>query len=132
VFLSLCAIMPELPSELLIAAEVTGWLRITRSTAYAWAATGKIPSVKLNGAIRFVRADLERWIQERSRMVPEPPTSESRSILPPPMPDVSRVTIQRAGARAIRQVRKRHASPPNSPRERRVPTADPGERKERR
>lgn len=131
-FLSPCNIMRELPSELLIAAEVARWWRITRSTAYAWAATGKIPSVKLNGAIRFVRADLERWIQERSRMASELAPSQTRPILPPPMPAVSRVTIQRAGARAIRQVTKRHASPQSSPSARRVPTADLGERKERR
>jgi excisionase family DNA binding protein len=124
--------MPELPSELLIAAEVGLWLRIKRSTAYAWAATGKIPSVRLNGAIRFVRADLERWIQERSRMVPELAPFQTRSILPPQMPAVSRVTIQRAGARAIRQVTKQHSSQKSSPSERLLPTADLGERKERR
>lgn len=124
--------MSEFPSELLIAADVARWFRITRSTAYAWAATGKIPSVKLNGAIRFVRADLKRWIHERSRMVPELAPSQTRAILPPPMPAVSRVTIQRAGARAIRQVTKRHSSQQRSPSERLRPTADLGERKERR
>jgi excisionase family DNA binding protein len=124
--------MPELPSELLIAAEVGLWLRIKRSTAYAWAATGKIPSVRLNGAIRFVRADLERWIQERSRMVPELAPSQTWSILPPQMPAVSRVTIQRASARAIRHFTKRHSSQQSSPSERRRSTADLGERKERR
>lgn len=131
-FLAPCAIMPELPSELLIATEVARWFRIKCSTAYAWAAMGKIPSVRLNGAIRFVRADLERWIQDRSRMVPELAPFEKRSILPSPIPTVSRVTLQRAGAHAIRQVTKRHASPQSSPSERRLPTADLGARKERR
>ena len=123
--------MRELPSELLIAAEVACWLRIKRSTSYAWAATGKIPSVKIGGAIRFIRADLERWIQDRSRVVPELAPSQNRPILPPHMPTVSRVTIQRAGARAIRQVTKRHTSQKSSPSERLLPTAEEGERKDR-
>lgn len=124
--------MPELSVEFLIAAEVARWFRIKPSTVYAWADTGKIPSVKLNGAIRFVRADLERWIQDRSRMVPKLAPSQTRSMLPPPMPAVSRVTIQRAGARAIRQVTTRHSSPQRAPSERRLPTADLGARKEKR
>lgn len=124
--------MRELPSELLIAVEVACWLRIKRSTAYAWAATGKIPSVKLGGAIRFIRADLERWIQDRSRVVPELAPSQNRPILPPHMPTVSRITIQRAGTRAIRQVTKRHTSQNSSPSERLLPTAELGERKDKR
>lgn len=131
-FLSPCHIMREPPSELMIAAEVGLWLRIERSTAYAWAATGKLPSVRLNGAIRFVRADLERWIQDRSRMVPALVPSQTRPILPLQLPSVSRVTIQRAGARAIRQVTKRQSSQQSSPSERRLPTADVREQKERR
>lgn len=106
--------MSETPPELLIVAEVARWLRIKCSTAYAWAAMGKIPSVKLNGAIRFVRSDLERWIQDRSRMVPELAPSQTWPSLTPQMPSVSRVTIQRASTRAIRQVTKRHPSQQHS------------------
>lgn len=116
--------MNETPSELLIAIEIGRWLRIQCSTVYGWAATGKIPSVKMNGTIRFVRSDIERWIQTRSRMVPELTPSQTRPILPPQMPSVSRITIQQAGARAIRQVTKSHLS--------QLPTADVRERKDTR
>jgi len=132
VFLSPCSIMREPPSELMIAAEVGRWLRIERSTAYAWAATGRLPSVRLNGAIRFVRADLERWIHDRSRMVPELVPAQTRPILPFRLASVSRVTIQRAGARAIRQVTKSHSSQQKSPSGLLLPATDLGERKERR
>ena len=102
--------MSETPSELLIASEIGRWLRIKCSTVYGWAAAGKIPSVKMNGTIRFVRSDIERWIQDRSRLTPDTAPSQRRPILPPQISSVSRVTIQRAGARAIRQVTKRHPS----------------------
>jgi predicted DNA-binding transcriptional regulator AlpA len=96
--------MSETPSQLMIAAEVALWLRMRCSTIYGWAATGKIPSVKMNGAIRFVRSDIEYWINDRSRM---PADSPIRPILPSKPTSVSRVTIQRAGARAIRHVADR-------------------------
>src|SRR5438874_954173 len=121
--------MCELPSELMIAAEVACWLRIERSTAYAWAAMGKIPSVRLNGAIRFIRADLERWIQDQSRMVPELVPCQTQPILPLQLPAVSRVTIQRAAARAIRQVTKKHPSQPHAQSTRILPIADVKEQK---
>jgi len=65
--------MSETPSQLMIAAEVALWLRMRCSTIYGWAATGKIPSVKMNGAIRFVRSDIEHWINDRSRMPADSP-----------------------------------------------------------
>jgi excisionase family DNA binding protein len=85
----------ETSLEILIATEVARWLRVRPSTIYVWAATGKIPSVKMNGAIRFVRADLKRWIHDRSRMTPDSAPSQTQPILPSKPTSVSRVTIQR-------------------------------------
>lgn len=113
--------MSEIPSEILIATEVAQWLRLRPSTLYAWAATGKIPCIKMNGAIRFVRSDIEQWINDRSRMVADSPI---RPILPSKPTSVSRVTIQRAGDRAIRHVTGRQRLSP-------LATAHVGERKEK-
>lgn len=124
--------MSETPSELLIAAEVARWFRLTSSTVYAWAAMGKIPCVKMNGAIRFVRSDLERWIQDRSCVAPDPAPSKIRPILPPQMATLSRGTMQRAGARAIRQILKRHLPLQNASSGLVLPTAGVGEPKETR
>ncbi len=123
--------MSEAPSQLMIAAEVALWLRMRCSTIYMWAATGKIPSVKMNGAIRFVRADLESWIHVRSRMTPDSAPSQTRPILPSKPTSVSRVTIQRAGARAIRQVTDRQSPQQNSTNGLLRPTADVGERRDK-
>ena len=69
--------MSEAPSQLMIAAEVARWLRLSCSTTYAWAAAGKIPCVRLGGAIRFVHSDIERWIHERTYLPTEASALES-------------------------------------------------------
>jgi excisionase family DNA binding protein len=120
--------MSETPSQLMIAAEVARWLRIKCSTVYGWAATRKIPSVKMNGAIRFVRSDVEHWINDRSRM---PADSPIRPILPSKPTSVSRVTIQRAGDRAIRHVADRQQLQRNLRSEAPFPTEHAEERKGR-
>jgi len=118
----------ETSLEILIATEVARWLRVSPPTIYAWAATGKIPSVKMNGAIRFVRSDIEHWINDRSRM---PADSPIRPILPSKPTSVSRVTIQRAGARAIRCVSGRQSSQQNSTTGTLLSRAEVGERKDK-
>jgi excisionase family DNA binding protein len=119
--------MSETPSQLMIAAEIALWLRMGCSTVYEWAATGKIPSVKINGAIRFVRSDIEHWINNRSSM---PADSLIRPILPSKPTSVSRVAIQRAGARVIRHVTNKQSSQQNSTSRFFPPTANVGERKD--
>ena len=94
----------ETQPELLIATELAQWLRVRCSTIYAWAAAGKIPSVKLNGSVRFLRAEIQRWLNDRSNSPAYPPPSTTRAIVPPKVTFVSRHTIQQAGARAIRHV----------------------------
>ena len=41
--------------EFLTAAEVAAWFRVGLSTIYYWRASGRIPSVKFNGVVRFQR-----------------------------------------------------------------------------
>ena len=39
-------------------------LQVKDKTVYAWVSHGKIPSVKINGVIRFDATDIEQWLQE--------------------------------------------------------------------
>ena len=120
----------ETRSEILIATEIALWLRMKGSTIYAWAAAGKIPSVKLNGAIRFVRSDIERWIHDRSCM-PADLSPMTRPIVLPNPASISRHTIKQAGARAIRRVSGRQSSQQNSTSGPLLNRAKVGERKDR-
>ena len=122
----------ETSSEMLIAAEVARWLRLRPSTAYAWAAAGKIPCVKLNGAVRFIRADIERWITDRSSGPGDSRTSVLRPIGPPQSASVSRQTIKQAGTRAIKRVTGRPSSQRNSASRPLLPTGKVEERKDER
>ena len=38
-------------------------LQVKEKTIYAWASQGKIPCVKVNGAIRFDAKEIEHWLQ---------------------------------------------------------------------
>ena len=122
--------MNESNPEMLIASEVARWLRIRPSTVYAWAASGQLPSVKLNGAVRFIRADIERWITDRSSGPGDSRTSVLRPIGPPKSASVSRQTIKQAGTRAITRVTGRPSSQRNSASRPLLPTAEVGEGKD--
>lgn len=56
----------EAAPDLMTAAEVAAWLRVGLSTVYAWTASGRIPSVKFNGVVRFQRNQLNRWMQQHT------------------------------------------------------------------
>lgn len=43
--------------------ELSDELRIKPCTLYAWAAQGRIPSLKINGLIRFRRDDIDHWLE---------------------------------------------------------------------
>jgi excisionase family DNA binding protein len=75
--------------EFLTVGDLAPWLRLKRSTLYARAATGKIPSVNLNGTIRFIRTDIERWIHEHVRQAVDSDPSTSKLLTTPraPSPD---------------------------------------------
>lgn len=47
---------------LLTIQDVAKQLQVKASTLYAWVAQGKIPSVKLNGLIRFHPSAIEQWL----------------------------------------------------------------------
>lgn len=52
------------PDELLLDISVLSQLlHIKPCTLYAWAAQGRIPSIKMHGLVRFRRGDIERWIK---------------------------------------------------------------------
>lgn len=52
--------------DFLTAAEVAAWLRVGLSTVYSWTASGRIPSVRFNGIVRFQRSLLRGWIQQHT------------------------------------------------------------------
>ena len=37
-------------------------LQVKDKTVYAWISQGKIPCIKINGAVRFDAAEIEQWI----------------------------------------------------------------------
>jgi excisionase family DNA binding protein len=48
-------------------AEVAAYLQVSRSRIYDAAADGRLPAVRLggpDGPLRFIRADVERWLAE--------------------------------------------------------------------
>ena len=47
--------------------EISELLNIKQKTIYTWAELGKIPSIKLNGSIRFDIGDIEQWIRDCKR-----------------------------------------------------------------
>jgi excisionase family DNA binding protein len=68
---------------LLTIQDVAQWLTVKPSTLYAWVAQGKMPALKLQGVIRFRRADLDAWlegcqIQRPSTSHPADPRPRSR------------------------------------------------------
>lgn len=54
-------------SDLLKPADVAQRLKVSRSWVYDAAADGRLPSIRLgatDGPLRFVRTDLEQWIED--------------------------------------------------------------------
>jgi excisionase family DNA binding protein len=47
--------------------ELAQRLNIKDTTLYAWAAQGKIPSVKFHGVLRFPLEEIERWVASFQR-----------------------------------------------------------------
>jgi excisionase family DNA binding protein len=101
--------MSESNLEFLTVGDLAPWLRLQRSTLYSWAATGKIPCVKLNGTIRFIRADIERWIQDHAHQAADVPPSIAK-VLPHTSAPVSRVMLKQAGTRIIQRAKDRQAT----------------------
>lgn len=56
----------EAVPDFMTAAEVAAWLRVGLSTIYAWTASGRIPSIRFNGVVRFQRHQLTGWMQQHT------------------------------------------------------------------
>ena len=53
-----------LSPSLLTVKDLATRLQVKDKTVYAWVSYGKIPSVKINGVIRFDATEIEQWLQE--------------------------------------------------------------------
>ncbi len=55
----------RLDEPLLTAHDVAGLLGVKPSTVYELTRAGRLPAVKVGRAIRFLRADLEAWLDRQ-------------------------------------------------------------------
>ena len=68
--------LPQPPAEdfkLLTADEASELIRMPRSSIFELARNGRIPFVKIDRRIRFVRKALIEWIVEEMSIPPRPP-----------------------------------------------------------
>ena len=86
--------------DMLVAPEVAQWLRIGLSTTYEWAKTGKIPCIKLNGLLRFLRKDIEAWLTAQ-RVTPSIEIQSLRKAHAT-IPSVSTNLLQRTARHVLR------------------------------
>ena len=49
---------------LLTVKDMATRLQVKEKTIYVWASQGKMPCVKVNGAIRFDAREIEQWLQK--------------------------------------------------------------------
>ena len=47
--------------------ELSEFLKVKPKTLYQWAELGQIPSVKLNGALRFDLEDIKKWVESHCK-----------------------------------------------------------------
>lgn len=52
--------------EIFTLVDVAAYLKVSKRTVYRLAAARKIPAFKVGGAWRFLRADIDTWIQQQS------------------------------------------------------------------
>ena len=74
--------------------QLANYLNVKPATLYAWAAQGKIPSLKLHGLLRFRQDEIDQWL-ETCRVVSRPPVPLPKKRRPPPLHNVD-VLIERA------------------------------------
>ena len=51
--------------RLLTIDQVSDLLQVKKNTIYSWTHTGKIPFVKINGALRFKEKAISNWIDNQ-------------------------------------------------------------------
>lgn len=49
--------------QILTVKQVSEMLQVKPSTLYAWAEQGKIPSLKMNGLLRFEESEIVLWVK---------------------------------------------------------------------
>lgn len=78
--------------------EVAVYLAVKPKTIYSWASERRIPTVKLNGLLRFRREEIEAWVKSFER----PMTPVPRRLGKPS--GGSRIDLDRIVDRARREV----------------------------
>ena len=66
--------------------ELAQLLHVKAATLYAWAAQGKIPSLKLHGLLRFRQDEIDQWLE--SCRVDRPPVTVPRKRRQRPLSNV--------------------------------------------
>ena len=74
--------------------QLADYLNVKPATLYAWAAQGKIPSLKLHGLLRFRQDEIDQWL-ETCRVTRRPVVSVPKKRRPQPLHNVN-VLIERA------------------------------------
>jgi excisionase family DNA binding protein len=59
------------PRKLLPAGDVAEMFGLSRQHIYTMAASGELPSIKLRGAVRFDPREMEEFIREHQRRMPD-------------------------------------------------------------
>ena len=54
------------PERLLSLQEVADWLDVSRTTLYEMVRRGRIPGIKIGGAWRFKREEVDKWLTEKA------------------------------------------------------------------
>ena len=60
--------MKDETGEIFTLEEVASYLKVGKRTVYRLAAANKIPAFKVGGAWRFLRADIDHWIRQQSKV----------------------------------------------------------------
>lgn len=79
---------------LLTVQELAQLLHVKAATLYAWAAQGKIPSLKLHGLLRFRQDEIDQWL-ETCRVTSRPAVSVPKKPRQRPLHNVDAL-IERA------------------------------------
>lgn len=87
-------------SDLLPTPEAASYLRLSPRTLENWRVRGRGPRyVKLGDQVRYVRGDLDAWVDENTRIS----TSDPGPLPPPPTPRAAVLALpprRRRGSRA--------------------------------
>lgn len=66
--------------------DVSAQLRVHENTVYEWAKTGRLPSIAINGLVRFERQAIENFIEKRKIRLIWIMQSRFESLLPSQLP----------------------------------------------